>query len=54
MAHHCMTCGTRIPSSDWHCECPDCRKLSDAEKLAIATLKEERYEQERAGLPNYE
>ena len=42
MAHHCLICGSRIPSSDWHCECPSCRDLSEEEKETLTLLKEER------------
>lgn len=54
MAHHCLDCGTRIPSSDWHCTCKDCRAKQFADKMAesgydetIKMLEEERDEQDR-------
>ena len=43
MAHHCLRCHARIPSSDWHMECEECR---ESDKL-MEMLQEERNEQDR-------
>lgn len=42
MAHHCLVCGERIPSSDWHMECSQCRTLTEEQKATVKMLKEER------------